>query len=365
MLREHMSPRERVMCSVRREVPDRIPLHIKAEKEVWPKLRDYLNVDTNVEVMDRLGVDVRPVAPEYTGSRPEVLEDGTFIDPLGFHRRIAHHEFGSYFEYAGFPLRDAETVEEIEEFAWPDVESWDVSSIGEQINQINAKCEYCILYEAGSVFEMGWGLRGLERFLMDMISQPEIPQALMSRWADFWIELNHRVLDAADDRVDIVWTWDDVGTQIGPMISPKMWEEQVKPHHIRINQALKEHDVTIMYHSCGSIVRFIDGFIDMGVEILNPLQPRPVGMDLTWIKETYGRQLAFHGGMDIQRTLPLGTPDDVADEVRRRITVLGAGGGYILAPAHMLQGDTPAENIVTMYDVARETPLPAAGERRS
>lgn len=365
MPKQHMSPRERVMCSLRHQVPDRIPLHIKAEKEVWPKLRDHLGVDTNTAVMDRLGIDVRPIAPQYTGPRPEPLDDGTFIDPFGFHRRIVSHEFGSYFEYAGFPLSNAETVEEIEAFAWPDVDLWDVSTIGDQIDRINADDKYCVLYEAGSVFEMGWGLRGLDRFLMDMVRQPEIPQALMRKWADFWIELNHRVLDAADDRVDIAWTWDDVGTQNGPMISPDMWEQQVKPHHVRINEALKEHDVTIMYHSCGSIVRFIDGFIDMGVEILNPLQPRPADMDLCWIKETYGRRLAFHGAMDIQRTLPFGTQSDVADEVRKRVSVLGAGGGYILAPAHMLQGDTPPENIVRMYDVARETPVPNGGDGHS
>jgi uroporphyrinogen decarboxylase len=184
-------------------------------------------------------------------------------------------------------------------------------------------------------------------------------QAILTRWADFWIDLGCRVLEAADGRIDIAWTWDDIGTQHAPMISPRMWEEQIKPHHIRMNSAFKEYGATIMYHSCGSIVPFIDGFVEMGVEILNPLQPRAKGMDLAWIKATYGDCLSFHGAMDIQRTLPHGTIEDVAAEVRDRIQVLGAGGGYILAPAHMIQGDTPAENIVTMYDTARITPVPA------
>jgi uroporphyrinogen decarboxylase len=142
------------------------------------------------------------------------------------------------------------------------------------------------------------------------------------------------------------------------MISPQMWEKQIKPHHVRINRTLKDYDVTLMYHSCGSIMPFIDGLIDMGVEILNPLQPRARGIDLPHIKATYGNQISFHGAMDIQQTLPHGTTEDVAAEVRDRIQVLGAGGGYILAPAHMIQGDTSAENIVAMYETARSTPVP-------
>jgi len=358
-LTEYMSPRERVACSLRHEIPDRIPLHMKAEKEVWPRLQEYLGVTDDEEVMDRLGIDIRSIAPTYVGPSPKVFPDGSFIDPWGFHRKVVQHKFGSYFEYAGYPLADAKTVEDVENFAWPQADWWDLSDIPDQINKINRKTEYCILYEAGSAFEMAWGLRGLEQFLMDMVMRPEIPQAILTRWTDFWIELGRRVLEAADGRVDIAWTWDDVGIQNGPMISPAMWEEHIKPHHVRLSKVLKEYGVTLMYHSCGSIVRFIDGFIDMGVEVLNPLQPRAKGMDLAWIKATYGDQLSFHGAMDIQRTLPYGTPEEVAAEVRDRVQILGAGGGYILAPAHLIQADTAVENILTMFDAARSTPVPA------
>lgn len=363
-----MTPRERVACSLRHEAPDRVPLHLKAEKEVWPQLRAYLGVDDDgcrAGVMDRLGVDIRPIAPTYVGPEPKRLADGSFIDPWGFHRKVVEHKFGSYYEYASFPLANAQTVEDVESFAWPQPDWWEVGAIPDQIDQINQDTEYCILYEAGSVFEMGWGLRGLEQFLMDMMLQPHLSEAILGHWADFWVELNRRVLEAAGGRVDIAWTWDDVGTQHGPLMSPSLWEAQIKPHHVRINRALKEYGVTLMYHSCGSIVPFIEGFIDMGVEVLNPLQPRPKGMDLPWIKATYGDRLSFHGGMDIQHTLPYGSPEDVAAEVKDRIEVLGAGGGYILAPAHMLQADTSPENIVAMFDTARRTPVPGHTPKRS
>ncbi|MGD9048126.1 MAG: uroporphyrinogen decarboxylase family protein, partial [Anaerolineae bacterium] len=263
-----------------------------------------------------------------------------------------------YFEYAGFPLAAAKTIDDLMDYPWPQADWWDVSHIADEIEKLNQDTEYALLYEAGSVFETGWGLRGLESFLMDMAINPDLAQFIMERWADFWIALGRKVLEATGGHVDIAWTWDDIGTQNAPMISPQMWEKQIKPHHVRINKALKDYDVTLMYHSCGSIMPFIDGLIDMGVEILNPLQPRAKGIDLPYIKATYGNRISFHGAMDIQRTLPHGTTEDVAAEVRDRIRVLGAGGGYILAPAHMIQGDTSAENIVTMYETARSTPVP-------
>jgi uroporphyrinogen decarboxylase len=355
---EFLSPRERVMCSLRHEVPDRTPLFIKAEKEVWPRLRQYLGVADNEEVMKRLGIDIRTIAPRYVGPQREVFSDGSVIDPLGHHRKVVEHQYGTYFEYAGFPLAAARSVDDLAAYPWPRADWWDVSHIPDEIERLNQDTEYAILYEAGSVFETGWGLRGLDTFLIDLAMNPDLTYFVMERWAEFWIDLGHKVLEAAGGRVDIAWTWDDIGTQNGPMISPQMWEQQIKPHHVRLNKALKAYDATVMYHTCGSIMPFIDGLIDMGVEILNPLQPRARGMDLPYIKATYGDRLSFHGAMDIQHTLPHGTTGDVAAEVRNRIQVLGAGGGYILAPAHMMQGDTSAENIVAMYDAARSTPVP-------
>jgi uroporphyrinogen decarboxylase len=360
-IQEVLSPRERVICSLQHEVPDRTPLFIKAEKEVWPKLQRYLGVADHEGVMRSLGIDIRTIAPRYVGPMHEPLPDGSFIDVLGHHRKEVEHQFGTYFEYASFPLAKATSIVDLEEYPWPQADWWDVSHIPGEIEQINQETEYAILYEAGSVFETGWGLRGLQEFLMDMAINPEITDFIMTQWANFWIDLGRKVHEAANGKIDITWTWDDIGTQQAPMISTDMWEKQIKPHHVRMNRAFKEFDTRIMYHSCGSIMPFIDGLIDMGVEILNPLQPRAKNMDLALIKSKYGELLSFHGSIDIQKTLPYGTKEDIAVEVRDRIRVVGAGGGFILAPAHMMQADTPVENIQMMYAIARNTPVPQNG----
>ena len=358
MLEETLSPRERVRRALNHEVPDRIPLDLEAEKEVWPMMRQHLSVETNDEVLDRLGIDIRHVEPRYQGRARKGFADGSYLDEFGFHKKVVQHAYGRYIEYAGFPLAEAKTVADVEAWPWAQADDWDVSDLAERIDRMNERQEQSILYESGGVFEFSWGLRGMERFLIDLIKKPELAEAIMRKWADFWIERNRKVLEAADGRIQIAWTYDDVGTQTGPMISPRMFREQIKPHHVRMNQALKEFDVTIMFHSCGSIVDFIDDFIDMGIEVLNPLQPRATGMDLAKIKATYGDRICLHGGVDIQQTLPHGTTEEVAAEVQDLIRVLGVGGGYVLAPSHALQADTPPENIVAMYEAARSVPVP-------
>jgi len=354
---EHMSPRERVLKSLNRDVHDRIPLDIKAETGIWEKLKTHFKASHNSEVMDALGIDFRRIFPNYTGPDITLLEDGSFIDMWGAHRKSFNYGIGSYYEYAGHPLADIKNPKDLEKFTWVQPAWWDVSNIPDQIQRKNEKREYCLVFECAGMFEIAWGLRGMERFFLDMATQPEIPWEIMERLTNHFVELTRRVLEAAKGQIDIVYTWDDLGTQLGPLVSPRMWEEQIKPHHIRLNKVIKKYGARVMYHSCGSIIDFIDGFIDMGVDILNPLQPRAEGMDLQWIKTTYGKQLSFHGSMDIQQTLPFGTQEEVRAEVMERIKILGAGGGFILAPAHSIQPDTPIENIIAMYDTARKTSI--------
>lgn len=155
--------------------------------------------------------------------------------------------------------------------------------------------------------------------------------------------------------MDMVYTYDDVGIQTGLMMSPRMWRTFILPRHQRLNAAIRRYPVRIMYHSCGAIYPLIQALADeMGIDVLNPLQPRAAGMDLARIKGEFGARLAFHGGIDIQHTLPYGSPGDVRSEVRERCRVLGRGGGYVCASAHYIQADTSLENVLALYTTRRE-----------
>ena len=358
-----ITPRQRVEMALHHEEPDRVPFDFWAVPEVWAALRRYLDTDDDADVLRLLGVDCRWVRPDYVGPAPIVQEDGSYYDAFGAHRRSVSNEFCTYEEYAGHPLAHVQTVAEVESWpGWPPTEHWDVSTLKDKIRVLNQETEHWLCYEVGGIFEWSWGLRGFEQFLMDLVAQPEIACAIMDCYTDLYIANVTRVLEAADHLtgrggIDMVYTYDDMGTQRGLLISETMWREFILPRHLRLNAAIRRFPVRIMYHSCGAIYPLIGALADeLGIDVLNPLQPRAAGMDAARIKREFGDRLSFYGAVDIQHTLPRGTPQEVQAEVQERCRVLGRGGGYICASAHYIQADTPLENIVAMYTTPRELP---------
>jgi uroporphyrinogen decarboxylase len=351
-----ITPRERVETTLRHEEPDRVPFDFWAVSEVWAALREYLDLETDEDVLRLLGADCRLVAPDYMGPAPRMQPDGTYYDAWGTHRRKVSNPFSTYDEYASFPLAEVQAVVEVETWdGWARPEHWNVGGLKDKIRGLNRETQYHIRYELGGIFEWSWGLYGLDRFLMDLIQRPEVPCAIMDCFTDLYIANVTRVLEAADGLIGMVYTYDDVGIQTGLMMSEAMWREFILPRHQRLNAAIRRYPVRIMYHSCGAIYPLIGAFADeMGIDVLNPLQPRAAGMNLARIKREFGDRLSFHGAVDIQHTLPYGTPQEVQAEVRGRCCLLGQRGGYICASSHYIQADTPLENIVAMYTTPRE-----------
>jgi uroporphyrinogen decarboxylase len=351
-----ISPWERVETALAHHEPDRIPFDFWAVPEVWDRLCAALDCDQE-QVLRLLGIDCRMVTSRYVGTKARNLPDGTLIDPWGTHRRHVANDFGTYDEYASHPLAEAATVADVLNWNWASPDDWDVSGVREQCEQSNATVRYHLRYEVGGIFEWSWALRGFERFLLDLVEKPEIACAIMDRFTDIYIENTMRVVEAASGLLDMVYTYDDVGIQNGLLLSPRMWRKYILPRHQRLNAAIRgaKYPVKILYHSCGAVYPLIGPFADeMGIDALNPLQPRAAGMDMARIKAKFGDRLAFHGAIDIQHTLPHGAPEQVQAEVRERCEVLGRGGGYICTSAHYLQPDTPLENIVAMYTTPRE-----------
>jgi len=356
-----LSPWQRVEMALAHRPPDRVPFDFWAVPEVWQKLRAALGVDGtpagDETVLRLLGIDCRMVSPRYVGRKARLLPNGTYIDAWGTHRRSVSNEFSTYDEYASHPLSEAETVAGVLRWDWASPDDWDVSGLGEQCARLSAGRRYHLRYEVGGIFEWSWALRGFERFLLDLAENPSVACAIVDRFTDIYIENTVRVIEAAGGQLDMVYTYDDVGIQRGLLMSPRMWRKYVLPRHQRLNAAIRaaRYPVKIMYHSCGAVYPLIGAFVDeMGINVLNPLQPRAAGMDMARIKAEFGDRLSFHGGVDIQRTLPHGTLDEVRAEVRERCEVLGQGGGYICTSAHYLQADTPLENIIAMYTTPRE-----------
>jgi uroporphyrinogen decarboxylase len=366
--------------------PDRVPVDFLATPEVWRKLIDALGPElpavpaspyydaAREAVLRRLAVDCRVVsydmfcAPPPTGLRGQVdwwgslsrstpnrmwqqrLPDGTQGSIWGVQTRTATHGLGAYDELAGFPLAHARGVADLHAHPWPQPDWWDFTPLPAVLDGLDQGGEYAVRFRAGSVFETAWQLRGMEAFFMDLAQQPEIAEYIMDRLLEVHLENIRRVLDLAGDRLDMVYFYDDVAGQTGLLMSKAMWRRLIRPRHAQLVELIHAYGKPVMYHCDGALYGLIPELIDLGIDVLNPLQPNVAGMDMARIKQEFGDRLSFHGGIDIVTTLPHGTPADVVAEAQARIGVLGAGGGYILCSSHHLQPDTPVANILALYD---------------
>ena len=349
-----MLPRERVKMALNHVAPDRVPTDFWAVPELWERLMEYLNVSTREEVMQHFEVDIRTIAPDYIGPGYKTLPDGTFYHEDGTHRRWVKNSVSQYQEYASYPLADCETVDEIVSYAhWPKVEDYDWAGFSDKIGDLHER--YYIKVELGGLFELSWGLRGIEQMMIDMYEYPEIFHALMAQRTKFYIDFVHKAMEVAGDKIDAFYTYDDIAIQNSLLLNKNQWREFIRPYHVEMNAVIKQYGKDIVYHSCGAVVPMIDELAELPIDVLNPLQPAAAGIDMQMIKDTWGDRLCFHGAVCIQRLLPHGTPEEVYDTVSKTIKILGKNGGYIMTSAHFMQNDTPNENVLAMYRAAKET----------
>ncbi len=196
-------------------------------------------------------------------------------------------------------------------------------------------------------------MRGVEQFLTDLALEPALAEAIISHIVDYYLEYNRRVFAAAAGKIDIFMMGDDFGTQHGPMVSVDMWRRYFRKGFRQYCDLAHAYGMKVMHHTCGSVRPLIPDFIDCGLDILQSLQPRAHDMDLATLKREFGRDLCFHGSIDIQETMPRGRPEDVRAEVETRMAAGKPGGGFIICTAHNLLPDVPVENILALYDACR------------
>ena len=347
-----MNSRDRVLTAVALEQPDRVPVDLWALPPVTFQLQDHFRVEKDEAVWKALGVDLRSVWPDYIGPEHRVFSDGSWIDWWGIHKKM----MGPFDEIVDYPLAGFNSVEEIEQYSWPDPAWFDYQGLQRKCDQFE---DYALVIRdpgpyTPCVLRVAMYLRSMDRFMLDLALNPEIAQAILKRIAQFYLELSRRILESVGDRTDIFCIADDMGTQDGLLISPDMFEEFIEPHLREFIGLAKEHAQHVMYHSCGAVKPLIPKFVDLGVEILNPIQVSAQGMDPAELKREFGKSLCFHGALDIQNVLTQSSPDQVHNEVSILCRALGKGGGYIFAPTNNILPDTPVENILAAYEAARK-----------
>ena len=368
-----MTPRERVQKAIKHEKCDKVPTDFWATPEVQEKLFDYFKIpkgndpaipgiglsggpllngpDATIDLWDHLGIDgIFQIAPPYSGPDLKMI-DGISYSEWGFGSKIQHYREGPYSEQIVWPMSKLNTPEDIESFPWPDPDWYEYDVLPQLVERCRGRAIACG-YTA--VFYYHNMLRGLELSLMDPVLNPEITRVITAKLSDFFTEYHRRCFESLRGLVDATQVTDDFGSQHGLVISPSVFHEFYRQPMQRAIDLAKSYDIHIMHHDDGDCRPLIPELVEMGIDILNPIQWRCGDWDLGTLKREFGADLCFHSAVDNQRTLPFGTPDEIREQVEMLVDTLFIDEtGFILGPCHNLQPNTPVENIVAMYQGAR------------
>jgi uroporphyrinogen decarboxylase len=341
---DSMTPRERWLAVLQRRTPDRVPMDYWATGEASQKLMQHLGCSEMKQVYARLHIDaVASVGPRYIGPQPPPGES-----IFGIRNRDVGYETGVYSETIYHPLAQFNSVEEIEaNYRWPSPDWWDYSDIA---RQVEANPDRPIRGGGSEPFLLYGSLRGLEQSMMDLILNPDIVHYCLDKLFGLAYEETSRIYEQAPGKILITYVAEDMGSQDSMLFSPAQVKEFLLPRMKRMIDLAHQAGAFVFHHSDGAVRPILPTMIDAGIDVLNPVQWRCKGMERKGLKRDFGARLIFHGGVDNQYTLARGTVDEVRQEVEDNLRILGAGGGYILAPCHNIQAVSPPENIVALYE---------------
>ncbi|MGA2975566.1 MAG: uroporphyrinogen decarboxylase family protein [Spirochaetia bacterium] len=349
-----MTSRDRVRAALQHTQPDVTPCDYFSTPEIHQGLKARLNAASRDELLDKLGVDIRYVRPPYIGPKLPTFADGSKTDVWGIRWKPMPNEYGDYAEPLGLPYAPWTTVEEAAAFPWPSADWYDYSAIP-------ALCaRYTGLAVAAGDFGIqdfingtGFG-RGVEQVLVDIALRDPVFLFIVEKRHRFAMEHIDRILTAANGRIDLVLCGDDFGSQRGALISPLLFDELFAARKKEFFDMVHTHGARVSHHCCGSSRAFFPRFIALGMDSIQTIQPRAEGMNPYSLKAEFGGSICLHGAVDVQGWLQQSRPEEIRREVHKLMDEVGRGGGYILAPSHNLQPDTPIDNVLAVYAAVAE-----------
>lgn len=361
-----MNSKERVLTALRRSgTPDRVPIQFDLCRSLLDDFGEKYGIPVHYttsyfedvtyrisanELRTAMGSDCVVVGASLpSGYSHPVTEDGCIVNEFGMKMR----QGPLYMEVIESPLAGVSAVEEVERVPFPDPLAEGRFDDAEKYIE-KYKADYFIIGDLElTMFEMSWHMVGMEKFLIDMSLEEPYVEALLDRVKEFSIAIGKRL---AEMGVDSIWAGDDFGTQSGMMISPDMWRKIFKPRFAEVFSELKSvnPDVLIMYHCDGAVAPILEDLAEIGMDVFNPVQPNVPGHEPDDLKSQLGAKLSFWGAIDQQYLLPNGSPAEIQADVAEKIRVLGAGGGYMCSPAHIVQADTSMENVEAFIAAAKK-----------
>lgn len=368
-----MTHRERVLAALSHEQPDVVPMDLGSTRdssiviEGYERLKSHFGVraqnvltsrmmqvvEVDERILQALDIDTRGVFP---ATLPDViLGEGRYRDEWGVER--VKPPGSHYYDEISFPLAGDITASDILGYSWPDPhDPIRREGLRDRVRQIKdeLRCAVVLNLPSGFVHTSQY-LRGFEDWFLDFARDRRLLETLFDAVLDVSLAMCREILEEVGTEADVLLASDDLGLQNGLMVSPEAYRDLIKPRHKRYFQLM--HDMSpgkVLFHTCGSVVDILDDLVEIGVDVLHPVQVSAKGMDPVRLKKVWGDRLAFWGAIDTQRVLPRGSVEDVRAEVRQRVEELGRGGGYVVGAVHNIQPDVSIENVLAMYREARE-----------
>ena len=362
-----MTPRDRVRAALCHTQPDFTPCDYLATPEIHERLlarfglplepalgAHRANPMADPRVAECLGTDIRYLVVPYVGPPLPTFDDRSAMNIWGIRRRPLANEYGEYAEPVGLPYAEWHTIEEAEQFAWPDQDWYDYGAVPGLCERFpNMAIAAGDVHVQDFINGVAFG-RGVEQVLLDIAMEDPVFLFIVEKRHSFYMRHIERILDAANSRIDLVLCADDFGSQRGPLISPATFDRLFAPKKKEFFDMVHSYGAKITHHCCGSSRALIPRFVACGMDCLQTIQARATGMDPYGLKQDFGGQIALHGAVDVQGWLQTATKDEIETEVNRLMDEVGADGGFIIGPSHHIQPDTPIDNILAFYNTVRK-----------
>ncbi len=377
-----MSSLERVLKTVSHQQPDRIPFDLGSTVVTGITKNAYINFvrylghepghielyDTaqqlpavEEEILEELDVDIRGLIPNFVRKNPSIEDRGDYLwfsDEWSVEWEMPRT--GLYFDPVKSPLSGQINKKDIDNFAWPNPTAAGLFEGLEEKALRYHRAGYAVILEnlCAGIFEMSCRVRGTEQFLMDLALKPNLACKLLDKFTELKIKFYEAAAQRLGQYIQFIRESDDIAGQEALLMSPQMYREFIKPRHKQLFEAQKRLFAPPFYvwlHSDGAIFDIIPDFIEIGLDVLNPVQLTAKGMDAKKLKAEYGKDLTFWGGgVNTQSVLPRGTPDEIKENVRERISQMAPGGGFVFGAVHNIQDDVPPENIIACLEAFRQ-----------
>lgn len=350
-----MNHKERVFAALNHEQPDRVPFFYWGVPEFTSKMMNHLGFSDRDQMLEYLDVDFRWVEPAYTG--PELVDGNGEIkkDIWGVEYALVGRGDLKYWDVKSCPLEGVNDPAVLSDYPWPTIDLFDFSVLDQQVEKYR---DYAIItapgYSSPGLFRVIQRLIGRDNFLDVMMYHPRFFKGLVEKVSEFYNAYIEAFFAVAGNRVDFIRIADDFGVHSGLIISPETWNEVVRPVFEAYYEIPKKLGVRFYMHSCGGVRKLLPEFISVGAHVLDPIQTRAAGMSPDGLKKDFGSMITFCGALDEELLLRKATPARVKEGVKELLDVMAPGGGFILGPSHKLKVETPVENVVAMYEAARE-----------